>query len=222
MSKPRKKRGVPEPLVFVDEPRQPWDRQPKETDRAWECFLVYRELPYRRKIEGDDKSGPKPRSQREVSAALYPGKAPTSGRVKEIGYWSVQWHWVDRCAAYDAHIDKLRQDEFVKLLRNDAELNVALLRAMRRKAAAGVHSLPAEAMTGAEIVRMADVAITGLRREAGLATEITGTDDSAAFAAWLTGGEDPDEGAPDANDLPQRPEPEHEARAGADAGARTV
>lgn len=173
--------------VFDDEPRQPWERQPKESDAAWRSFQLYRDLPH---LPKDDK--PMPRSQREVATRLYPGRSPTATRTKEIGEWSAKWDWVNRVNAYDTHIDRIERESFIAALKRDTDVNLAAYRTMRNK---GANALAQHQGTIApqHAARMVDTAITGLRREAGLATEITGTEQGDAFIAWLTGGIDPDD-----------------------------
>jgi hypothetical protein len=112
--------------------------------------------------------------------------------VKEVAVWSVQWRWAERCAAFDAHVDRLKQAEFREALRRDTELNIATYRSMRNKAGRAIALAQAEEIHVRDATRMADVAITGLRREAGLATEITSSEKDDAFVAWLTAGDDED------------------------------
>ena len=81
--------------VEVAPARQYWDRQPREPARAWRAFELYRDME------------PRKRSQRAVSEAMKP-KKPRAGATRavqpaaEVRRWSVTWHWVDRCKAYDA------------------------------------------------------------------------------------------------------------------------
>lgn len=178
-----RKRGVPEPIEFVDEELLPWDRQPKEGEKAWQCFQIYRDLPHRSPEQG----GPQGRSQRLVSAEAYPGRGPSKRAVKEIGYWSIKWSWVERAAAYDRSLDRIRQDEFASEAKRDAVQALRLLRAMRAKAGQALVITPPGALSPGDIVRMADTSITAIRREAGLATEISGVADVDAFATWLKG-----------------------------------
>jgi hypothetical protein len=181
-----RERGKPDEIEFPDEPRQPWDRQPKEGDKAWRCFVMYR--------DALQEGGIGTRSQRAVSAAMYPHRDPTKARVKEIAYWSTQWRWVERVEAYERHLDQERLRLYEAEARRDAVQALRLLRGMRAKAAQGLVQLNPEAMTPSEVTRMADTAITAIRREAGLSTEITATERDDAFAAWLTGDVDaPDE-----------------------------
>jgi hypothetical protein len=65
---------------------QPWERQPKESAPAWEAFVAYRDLGYRR-------------STAKVARALGKSKALIDG-------WSSRWHWVARSDAYLEHLDE--------------------------------------------------------------------------------------------------------------------
>lgn len=185
----RPSRATKVEIRFDDENLQAWERQPREGDKAWQCFLVYRELPY--------EENPLERAQRIVSARLYPGKSPSSGRVREIADWAARWSWVERCKAYDRHVDMLRREEFRKALERDAATNINAYRVARNKASRAILLANPETMKTSDAVRMLDVSITGLRREAGLATEIQGSERDDAFVSWLTAGDDPDEEEPD-------------------------
>jgi phospholipase C len=83
-----------EVTAIEDAPRRYWDRQPREPARAWRAFELYRDME------------PGRRSQRAVSQALKArmqaaGAARAVEPASEIRRWSVKWHWVDRCRAYD-------------------------------------------------------------------------------------------------------------------------
>lgn len=172
------KRGKAKPIEFIDETIERWDRQPGEGESAWRAFTVYRD------------QGLGNRSQRKACEQLFPHRDPTDARTREIGGWSIKWRWVERCAAWDAHLESLRQEEFREALRRDTELNIATYRAMRNKASRAIALVGADNVHVRDAVRMVDVAITGLRREAGLATEITTTEKDDAFVAWLTAGDE--------------------------------
>jgi hypothetical protein len=180
---PRKKQAAPPP-IFFDEERAAWDRQPNEVDRAWQAFVLYRDalLP----------GGIGKRVQRLVSERLYPDTHPTKGRVKEIGLWSVRHRWRERCNLYDVHLDRVKQEEFRAALRKDMETNIAVYRAMRSKGSRKIVDVDPGLIPIRDAIRMVDTAISGLRREAGLATEITGSERDNAFAEWLARGGDPD------------------------------
>jgi hypothetical protein len=183
---PRKK-ATP-PAEFWDEERLPWERQEKETDAAWRAFQVYRDLPHLQPPET-----PESRSQRAVSARLYPGKSPGKGVTKEIGGWSAKWDWLARVNAYDTHLDRAKRQTLLDALARDTEINLAAYRTMRNKGAAALATHQGS-IAPQHAARMVDTAVTGIRREAGLATEIQGSEQGDAFIHWLTSGADPDAG----------------------------
>lgn len=176
-------KGRVEP-VFLDESVEPWDRQPDEGDKAWECFRLYR--------DAEQPGGIGKRTQREVSARAYPASPQGRRAKKEVGDWSVKFRWIERVEAFDRHLDQVRQESFRKEAKRDGEQALALYRAMRAKAGQALIALSPGALSPAELTRMADLAIVGIRREAGLATEISSTEKDTAFAEWLQRGGDPD------------------------------
>lgn len=177
-------KGRVEPIAFLDESIEPWDRQPGEGDKAWLCFRLYRDA------EMPDGIGK--RTHRQVSATAYP-QSPQGARArKEIADWSVRFRWIERVEAFDRHLDQVRQEEFRKEAKRDGVQALALYRAMRAKAGQAIIALPPAALSPSEITKMADTSVIGIRREAGLATEIAGTESDNAFAEWLKRGGDPD------------------------------
>jgi hypothetical protein len=170
---------------FLDEALEPWDRQPREGDKAWQCFQLYR--------DAEQEGGIGKRTHRAVSARAYPGSPEGAKAKNQISDWSVRWRWMERCEAFDRHLDQVRQAEFSKEAKRDGVQALALLRAMRAKAGQAIIAMQPLGISPSEATRMADVAIVGIRREAGLATEITSTEKDNAFAEWLTRGGDPDD-----------------------------
>jgi hypothetical protein len=81
--------------------RDPWERQPKESARAYEAFVAYRDM------------GPG-RAVRAVAREL--GKSVTL-----IGRWSSAHHWVERAEAWDAEQDRVRLEEAQRQARLRAE-----------------------------------------------------------------------------------------------------
>ena len=71
--------------------RDPWERQPKETDKSWEAFVKYRDM-------GAERS--------HVRLEQVLGK-----NKNYLAVWSKRNDWVERCAAYDNHVDQLALKE---------------------------------------------------------------------------------------------------------------
>lgn len=68
----------------------PWFQQPTESDRAYRAFTIYLHL------------GPQARSQR-AAAKIFGCSA------RNLGDWSKRHNWLKRCAAYDTHMEKIRE-----------------------------------------------------------------------------------------------------------------
>jgi len=97
---------------MADRTKQPWERQPKETIRAYAAFCVYRNMGAERSLtnavrfylsEKARKTATKQqRQQRRWRAHPTPGKYLRNVR-RRWGHWSHKHSWVDRCVAYDEH-----------------------------------------------------------------------------------------------------------------------
>jgi len=99
-------------------PRELWDRLDSEPERAYRAFEVYRNLPsaertlisaYRRHVGNPDAAKP---------------SDTWSG-------WSRHFAWRERAAAYDAHIDRLREKSMEKVIQQEAEEQARQLERMR-------------------------------------------------------------------------------------------
>jgi hypothetical protein len=70
----------------------PWDRRPKESVAAYRAFLVYRD-------QGLD------RSLTAVKAVYAQRPTKESGaRRPDLERWSSRYQWVERCRAWDNHV----------------------------------------------------------------------------------------------------------------------
>jgi hypothetical protein len=87
------------PRLRQDDPL-PWERQPEESDQAWEAFRTYRDLPLE---NGPDGSPPKAvRSNRETARRIRKQRSLCDK-------WAIRYDWKARVAAYDADIDRDRR-----------------------------------------------------------------------------------------------------------------
>lgn len=67
---------------------KPWERQPKESEEAYAAFLAYRDMGPGRTLEGAGKLLEK--------------------SWKHFGHYSSRWRWVERCEAWDNHLQRER------------------------------------------------------------------------------------------------------------------
>lgn len=108
-------------LFVPDSKRDPWDRQPEESDKAFGAFHVYRDL-------GSD------RTLVQTAAAL--GRTPSYTRWLET--WSRRWGWPYRCEEWDRHEDKVRQVAALEVTAKAARDKALVADSMWRVAARGL------------------------------------------------------------------------------------
>jgi hypothetical protein len=118
-----------------------YERQPSESDRAFAAFCCYRDL------------GPK-RSLDEVGKRLYGGqsgrKRAATGRVQA---WSSKWHWRERVAAWDAHLDRQTREAQEQARREMGERHAKLAVALQEKAIQRLKAMPLEELSSTDLLR---------------------------------------------------------------------
>src|SRR5262245_34725788 len=100
-------RRIPVALPF----HQPWRQLPRESDIAYQCFLIYRGM------------APK-RSQERAFIELQRRKGGASVAQKAyirpggISDWAIRYRWAERCRAWAEHVraelDRIQIDEYKK------------------------------------------------------------------------------------------------------------
>lgn len=118
--------------------RPPWERQDREGPKAWEAFVVYRDL-------GSE------RSLRLVSERL--GK--NSSYIESL---SVQHNWVNRAAAWDAELDAKARRAQIAEVKQMRKRHAGFAVSMQGKAMDALKSLPKDELKAADISRMMEVA----------------------------------------------------------------
>lgn len=84
----------------------PWERQEGETPKAWEAFVVYRDLGSSRSLRG-------------VANHLSKG-------MSLISRWSSRWNWVERAAAWDADTDRASREAQLEAITKMAQRHANL------------------------------------------------------------------------------------------------
>jgi len=156
------------PVQLVTD-RDLWERQPGESDMAWEAFVVFRDLdPGKRTIK---------HTYELVSGhTLERASTPHGDRVvpsMNFGRYCNQFHWRERAFAYDRYMDDKYRKE-LEASRVKARVETADLgRTMRRKAAEALAELKTilytrgpngeitlkSALTSNQIVKLAEVGV---------------------------------------------------------------
>ncbi|NLB82491.1 MAG: hypothetical protein GX800_12990 [Clostridiaceae bacterium] len=117
---------------------EPWERLPKETARAFEAFIDYRD-------SGTD------RSIRSTAQKLCKNRTT-------IAEWCKKYNWVERAVQYDAELDRQARERNEKEREEMAQLHIKAARAMLTKALKGLQAIPDDAMTPNDVSRMIEVA----------------------------------------------------------------
>jgi hypothetical protein len=102
---------------------QPWDKRQSENPRAFQMFVMYRDM------------GPT-RSLRKLAE-----DPATLMAFRQIAIYSSQHNWVDRAAAWDAENDRIRQIEHREGVKRTAQDHVNMGRMAWTKALTRIRSL---------------------------------------------------------------------------------
>ncbi len=111
---------------------QPWHRLPGETDKAYQAFLVYRD------IEPSERSIVRTASEMAKSR-------------QHIQRWSSQWNWQERTSAWDEEQDDRLLHSRVEYKRKMDEDHLKIVRAARNHAVKALAEMDLTYATPAEI-----------------------------------------------------------------------
>jgi hypothetical protein len=115
----------------MTENRLPWERQPGESDEAWDAFRRYRD-------QGKDRSMPRLASElieerQEAGVTPRPLATTGKGQLQRLKRWSSTFHWRERVESWDAELDRrTREDqinEIVEMRKRQARLAAAVANA---------------------------------------------------------------------------------------------
>lgn len=102
----------------------PWERQPRETDKAWAAFQIHRDTqPAERSL----------RNTHEQYCRRVLGQEPTSAGIRSIGRWSSEYNWSWRVQAWDVEVDRRAQEAFIR-----ARIEAATRQGQMGKAVSGL------------------------------------------------------------------------------------
>lgn len=121
----------------------PWERQERETPKAFDAFCVYRDMP--------------PQERSASKAATIVGKS-----YSLLQQWSQKYGWVDRAAAWDEENDRIKREA-------DQKAQIEAIKEMRKrhtkvavkmidKAEAAIDEILAGEIKPADIPRIVDIA----------------------------------------------------------------
>lgn len=140
--------------------RDPWEKQPWESFKAFAAFALYRDLGVTRSL---------------VKVAEAVGK-----NVTLIGRWSKLYRWVERAERYDVYLDRRRreqaEDERERARRRHQGLGAAMqtvaIQRLRGDENASIAGLDVNTLDPAAVARFAEVGVKLERLALGEATDL--------------------------------------------------
>jgi hypothetical protein len=115
-------------FAIMAKPQQhAWQQLPRETDKAYEAFVVYRNLE------------PRERSLSRVSSEL-------AKSVPLIKRWSSQWEWVERARDWDNYQEMRRLEKRIEEKQQMDERHLKIIRAARNKAVEALTNMDTETL----------------------------------------------------------------------------
>jgi hypothetical protein len=141
----------------------PWERQPRERDRAYYAFQCYRDI------------GPVHRSIRDLAAQL--GMSQT-----QVAGWSSSFRWVERCRAFDEEQERANRraldESREQMVKRHAAVSTQVLQRITQRLlgdeANGISPLDISLITFADVVRGLDTAVKIERLSRGIPNEVRG------------------------------------------------
>lgn len=110
---------------------KPWERQKKESEKAYEAFLVYRDLGAKRTF------------------AAVAEQLQKSGSL--IRRWKDRWEWTERVRAYDNELEKEARAKAVSDRKKMAERHIGIAAQLQKKALEALACLSVEEMSPRDI-----------------------------------------------------------------------
>lgn len=117
---------------------KPWERQPGESDKAFEAFCIYRDMGSERTLQ-------------KVGQGL--NKSTTL-----MSRWSSENNWVERVQAWEDEQDRILRQEQIKDIKKMRQRHADLAMEMLSKALEGIQYLDPEELGAAGISRLVEVA----------------------------------------------------------------
>lgn len=113
---------------------KPWERQPGESEKAYEAFCIYRDAGQERSINMVYKTLAKSRTL--------------------ISNWSSRWKWVERVSAYDNDLERQAHREKQKLVADTRKRQLQIAMQLEKKALEALNMLKPEEMSPRDIKEM--------------------------------------------------------------------
>lgn len=129
-----------------------FERLDNETQKAWQAFVVYRDLGYERSI---------------ANAAKVLGKSP-----RTVEHWCLKYNWVERAKAYDEYLENKKREEKEKAILEMVERHAKMAMAFQQRIAERLNALDPEELSPADLAKWLDISTKLERISRGEPTEI--------------------------------------------------
>lgn len=156
-----------------------WARLPTEPPIAFDVFRRYRDMP----AHGRSLDAVANELRGTTEAPICPSGRRRRTRTRRIQHWSIQWRWVERAAAWDAHVDAEVQRRLIEAAVEMAHRHATAARAIQERAVRRLIELDPAELTPADVLRWM---LAGCKLEAQsmetLARLASGADEAASIA----------------------------------------
>lgn len=128
-----------------------WERQHKESEEAFQGFVIYRDM--------------------GVDRALVAVSKELKKRISLVERWSIDWSWVSRCTQWDNHVDRENQKQQIKEILEMRKRHVNIAMAMQGKVVSCIKAMQDSNLTPDQASKWMDIAVKIERLSRGEATE---------------------------------------------------
>lgn len=141
-----------DPVIHLDDDRNPWERQNRESEKLYARFVVYRDL-------GDTRTL---LPVLEILQATGDTKLRSLDALRKIAY---SYRWTDRAQAWDVQQADAERQRMVRLRRDMIDRHRKLALGLIGKAASAMQGMDTDDMSPSDVVRFLALG-TDLERKA--------------------------------------------------------
>ena len=148
----------------AQEPAVPWCRQPGEPTTAYAVFSAFRDFPYQDRSNILQAYVRRDRPLKEIAKL----KGCSASTVETM---SSKFHWTDRAAAYDEHLDEIHRQEQESEIIQMRQLHAKIAQQMVNKAARKFLVISESDMSVSDAIKMFEVGVKYERLSRGDTTD---------------------------------------------------
>jgi hypothetical protein len=100
------------------QPLNPWDKQPKESTKAYTAYCIYQNMGLKRSLQ-------------KTAEKFY---SKNTSNLRQISTWSSKFNWVERVGTWEREQEHIKQDAYRKALEKMAKRHASAARKLQKKA----------------------------------------------------------------------------------------